>query len=48
MFFQYVFTDFQYFFCWILVATFSVCVHECFHAVAAYWLSSGGYLRMGH
>jgi Zn-dependent protease len=37
MFFQYLFTDFQYFFWWICILVFSVCLHELFHALAAYW-----------
>lgn len=37
MFFQYLFTDSQYFFWWVLIAAGSVCLHELFHALAAYW-----------
>lgn len=37
MFIQYLFTDFQYFYWWILIAVGSVCLHELFHALAAYW-----------
>jgi Zn-dependent protease len=36
MFFNYLFTDSQFFFWWITIAVFSVCVHELFHALAAY------------
>lgn len=36
MFIQYLFTDFQYFYWWILIAVGSVCLHELFHALAAY------------
>jgi Zn-dependent protease len=37
MFLQKLFTDPLVFLWWLLIAVFSVCVHELFHALAAYW-----------
>lgn len=37
MFYKYIFTDFQFYFFWILVVVLSVCLHELAHAVAAYY-----------
>lgn len=37
MFFEYLFTDSQYFLWWVIIATASICLHELFHALAAYW-----------
>ncbi|WP_373531229.1 site-2 protease family protein [Vampirovibrio sp.] len=37
MFIQYLFSDAQYFFWWVIIAAGSVCLHELFHALAAYW-----------
>lgn len=37
MFFEYLFTDPRYFLWWVMIAAGSVCLHELFHALAAYW-----------
>jgi Zn-dependent protease len=37
MFFQYLFTDSQFFLWWIAIAVFSVCLHELLHALAAHY-----------
>lgn len=51
MFIENAFTDFQYFFWWILVATLSVVLHEIFHALAAWYegdttARDGGHLTL--
>jgi Zn-dependent protease len=37
MFILLLFSNFQYFISWIVIIVFSVCLHELFHALAAYW-----------
>lgn len=48
MFFEYLFTDFQYFFWWVTIAVFSVCVHELFHALAAYYEGDDTAKQLGY
>lgn len=48
MFIQYLFTDFQYFYWWILIAVGSVCLHELFHALAAYWEGDSTAKELGY
>lgn len=48
MFFQYLFTDSQYFFWWISIAVFSVCLHELFHALAAYYEGDDTAKQLGY
>lgn len=37
VFLQYLLNDPQYFVAWIVIVVFSICLHELFHALAAYW-----------
>ncbi|HEY9744681.1 MAG TPA: site-2 protease family protein [Oculatellaceae cyanobacterium] len=48
MFVETLFTAPEYFLWWILIAVFSVCLHELFHALAAYYEGDDTAKRLGY
>jgi Zn-dependent protease len=48
VFLQYLLNDPQYFISWIVIVVFSICLHELFHALAAYWQGDDTAKRQGY
>lgn len=48
MFILYMFSNVEFFLSWVVIVMFSVCLHELFHALAAYWQGDDTARRAGY